>query len=166
MRFNFIGLTPHDVNAAAIGFPSGNAGSEAFVRVGNAAIVFFLKGVFGEIRIGVAPLPKLLDELFALFVGGKLEKSGSLFRLNDVNHFFVKPLPVRGIEFLESLFGLPLALFLRKLLRLLVLTAARLRGGRHNNHARGEKPSKNNTFQATHNDTSTCRKLRFYPLDE
>src|SRR6266481_1056916 len=165
MRFNFIGLAPHDVDAAAVRFPSGNAGSEAFVRIGNAAIVFFLKGVFGEIRIGVAPLPELLDELFALFVGGKLEKSGSLFRLNDVNHLFVKPFPVRSIEFFESLLGLPLALFLRKVLRLFVLAAC-TRGGRHNNHPRGEKPSKNNTIQAAHNDTSNSRKARFYPLDK
>jgi hypothetical protein len=40
------------------------------VRVSDAPVVLFLVGVFGRIRIGIAPLPELLDELFALFVGG------------------------------------------------------------------------------------------------
>ena len=68
------GATPHDVHAAAISLPSRNTRSIMLVGIGDAAIVLFFKLVVGQVRIGAAAQPELLDELFALFVGRELQK--------------------------------------------------------------------------------------------
>src|ERR1700757_3121425 len=38
MRFNLVGLTPDDVDTAAVRLPAGNAGCEVFIGVSDAAI--------------------------------------------------------------------------------------------------------------------------------
>ncbi len=81
--------------------------------------------------MGVAALPELLDELLALFVGGKLQECRPLFRLNNISHLFIQPLPVRGIEFFEGLLGLPLALFFGKLPGFFILAIRGLHGWWH-----------------------------------
>ena len=98
------GGTPHDVHAAAIRLPARNARSEMFVGVGDAAIVLFFKIVFRQIGIRAAAQPELLDELFALFVGGQLQEGLPLFGRNNVDDVFVQPLFIRTVEFLQRLF--------------------------------------------------------------
>src|ERR1700722_6584798 len=74
------------------------------VRVGDAAVMLFFEGVFGGIRVGIAALPKLLDELLAFFVGLKVEEGATLFRGDDVNDVLVQPLLVLGVEFFVEIF--------------------------------------------------------------
>ena len=71
MRLDFIRRAVDDVDAAAIRLPSGNAGGETLVGVGDAAVVLFLELVFLGVGRGIAPQPELLDELLALFVGAQ-----------------------------------------------------------------------------------------------
>ena len=75
MRLDLVGGAPHDVNAAAIGLPAWNAGSEMLVGISDAAIVLFLVLVFRSVGSGIATQPELLDELVALLVVGKLLES-------------------------------------------------------------------------------------------
>src|SRR5690242_21850022 len=111
MRFDFIRGAPHDVHAAAIRFPSRNPRSVMLIRVRYAAIMLFLEIIVREIGIAAAAKPKLFDELFALFVGIKLQKSLPLFGRNDVDDILVEPLLVRSVQFLEGLLELsPLVL--------------------------------------------------------
>ena len=56
--------------------------------------MFFLEGIIGGIRIGIAPLPELLDKLFALFVGLQLYEGAPLLVSNNVDYVFVQPLLV------------------------------------------------------------------------
>src|SRR3989442_9699775 len=74
VRVNLIRRAPHDIHAAAIGFPSRNAGSKVFVGVGDAAVMLFFKVVLRQIRVAASPQPELLDKLFALFVGIQLQE--------------------------------------------------------------------------------------------
>jgi len=71
MGVNLIRRPVDDVDAAAVSFPAGDAlvGREVLVGVSDAPVVLFLEGIFRRIRIGIAALPELLDELLALFVG-------------------------------------------------------------------------------------------------
>ena len=61
------------------------------VGVCDAAIVFFLEVVVGQIRVAAAAQPELLDELLAFFVRFQLEKGAALFRRNDVDDVLVQP---------------------------------------------------------------------------
>ena len=74
------------------------------VGVGDAAVVFFLEGVFGGIGIGIAALPELLDELLAFFVGLEMQEGVALFGGDDVDDVFVEPLLILGIEFVIQIF--------------------------------------------------------------
>src|SRR5215472_18169636 len=74
VAFDLVGLAPHDVDPAAVRSPSGYAGGEPFVGIGNSAVVLFLELVLDGIRGRIAPLPKRLDELLALFVGLQLKE--------------------------------------------------------------------------------------------
>ncbi len=71
VRFDFVGLAPNNVDAAAIRSPARYARSKMFVGIGDAAIVLFLEIVVGQIRIGAAAQPERFDKLLALFVGGE-----------------------------------------------------------------------------------------------
>jgi len=68
MRLDFIGLAEYDVDAATIGLPSRDTGSEVLVGVGDALVVLFLIFVLFGIGSGVAALPERLNEVVALFV--------------------------------------------------------------------------------------------------
>src|SRR3989442_11341518 len=46
MGFGLVGFAPHDIDAAAIGFPSGNAGSKMLVGVSDALVIFLAILVF------------------------------------------------------------------------------------------------------------------------
>ena len=65
MRFDFVGRAEGDVDAAAIGLPSGDTGGVPLVGVGDAAVVLFLVLVLGGVGRRVAAQPELLDELLA-----------------------------------------------------------------------------------------------------
>ncbi len=91
-----VGLTVHDVNAAAIGSPAGNAGRKMLIGISDAAIMLFFHRIIDRIRIGIAPLPELLDELLAFFVRLQCEKSFALGICNDEDDILVQPLFVRG----------------------------------------------------------------------
>src|ERR1700686_5833269 len=85
------------------------------VSVRNTAVMLFLEVVVGKVRVIAAAQPKLLDELFALFVGVQLKESLPLFGRNNVDNIFAKPLLVLGVQFLEGLFHFPLVLFIELL---------------------------------------------------
>ncbi len=91
MRIDLIGRSPEDVDMAAIGFPAWDARGEAFVGVGNAAIVLFAVGILRRIRIGIAAAPEFLDELIALFVGSQTKEGVFFFFSDNVNRFFSEP---------------------------------------------------------------------------
>src|SRR3989442_15085744 len=83
MGIYFIGRAPDDVHAAAVRFPTGDAGSVMLVGISNAAIVLLFEIVIREVRIAAAAQPKLFNELLALFVRRELEKRSSLFRSEE-----------------------------------------------------------------------------------
>ena len=71
-----------------------------FVGISDAAIVFLFEFVFRAARIGVAPLPKCLDKLLALFVRRVLLERRALFGRDDVGDLLVNPLLIRRLQFL------------------------------------------------------------------
>src|SRR5689334_15133238 len=91
MRFHLISGTVHDVNAAAVGLPAGNAGGKMLVGVGDAPVDLVLVRIVNAVRSGVAALPELLDELIALFVVAQFEKSFALLVGNDPAHVLIEP---------------------------------------------------------------------------
>src|SRR5947209_5327175 len=107
MRLHLVGRSIHDVNAAAIGFPTGNAGRVMLVGIRDTAIVLFLKLVLFRIWRGIAPQPELLDKALALFVGGETCERLPLLITDDVANVLVQPFLVRGLQLLAKL-GIPL----------------------------------------------------------
>ena len=91
MRFHFIGLTPDDIDTAAVGFPAGNTGSEVLVSVGEAAVMLFPECVRGRFRLGIASVPKNLNELLALVVCREATKRAALIFGNDVRDLVSQP---------------------------------------------------------------------------
>ncbi len=110
MGFDLIGWTPHDVNPAAIRPPPWNARGEAFIGVGDPAVVLFLEFVFHGVRRRIASLPECLNELLALFIGLQLQECRALFAGNDVRDFFIQPLLVGSGKFFLKLSQVFLAL--------------------------------------------------------
>src|SRR5579864_1256247 len=108
MRFHFIGLAVHDVDAAAVGLPAGDACGEVLVGVGDALVVLFFVFVLFGVRRRIAALPEGLNKVVALFVVGELLKRSTLFVGDDVDHVLVEPLFVRPLDF----FGVVLHLLL------------------------------------------------------
>src|SRR5205823_4153578 len=92
MRVNAVRRAKDDVDPAAVGSPSRNAGGEVLVGVGDAAIVLVLKFVFDGIRSGIAPEPELFNELVALFIVCKLLECLQLFAGDDPLDVILKPL--------------------------------------------------------------------------
>ncbi len=92
-----------DINASAIGLPTGNPRCEVIVSVLNAPVVLFLELVFDRVRSGIAPQPELFDELLALLVGLQAFESRALFIRDDVRYVFVQPFLVRGLQLLAEL---------------------------------------------------------------
>src|SRR5437588_11305312 len=108
MRFRLVGFAPHDIDAAAIGLPSGNAGSEMLVGVSDALLIFLAILVFVGVGIGIAPPPKLLDKALALIVGLELLEGLPLFIGDYVSDVLFQPILVSLIQF-----GLDVARLLR-----------------------------------------------------
>src|SRR6266850_2056729 len=99
MGLNFIRFSPHDVSAAAISLPAGNAGSVMLIGIGDALVVLLAIFVFVGVRIGIAPAPEFFDEALALVVGFQLPESFSLFVGDDVGDVFVQPVFVSLLKF-------------------------------------------------------------------
>src|SRR5580765_5165446 len=91
MRFDFIRWSDDDVDAAAIRFPSRNAGGKMFVGVGDAAVVLVLKFVFGGVRSRITALPERLDEVLAFFVVRQLLERRPLLVGDDPGNVLVEP---------------------------------------------------------------------------
>src|SRR5581483_2555601 len=89
--FDLVGRTVHDVNAAPVRLPSGDAGGKTLVGICDATVVLVLVLVFDGIGSGIATQPELLDELVALLVVGKLVKGGALLVRNDPADVLVQP---------------------------------------------------------------------------
>ena len=100
MGLNFIGLAEDDVDAAAIGLPSGNAGGEMLVGIGNALVVLFFIFVLFGVGRGIAALPEGFNEVVALLVVGELLEGGALFVGDDVGDVLGQPLLVGLAQFL------------------------------------------------------------------
>src|SRR5262249_18749708 len=164
MRIDFVRRSPNDVDAAAVGLPAGNARGKMLVGVGDAAVVLFFEIVLGQIGIAAAPQPELLDELLALFAGAQLQKRRALLGRNNVDHIFVEPLLVLGVQFLERPAHFFL-LFLGQFLRCgRILGVGRwldlLRHGERERKQNRESRSKEGSDYPGHRYTSTARKLR------
>src|SRR5437660_12895579 len=121
MRFRLVGFAPHDIDAAAIGLPSGNTGSEMLVGVGDALVIFLAILVFVGVGIGIAPPPKLFDKALALVVSLELLEGLPLFIGDDVSDVLFQPILVSLIQFgldvarlLRWILGLFAVLFLRQ----------------------------------------------------
>src|SRR5438552_14141192 len=112
MRIDFIGLAENDIDTAAIGLPSGNAGREMLIGVRNALVMLFLIFVRFGVRSGVAALPEGLDEIVAFFVVGELPESRALLVCDDPDHVLIEPFLIGLAQFLfeGALILLPLFL--------------------------------------------------------
>ena len=98
MRFDLVGWPVHDVNAAAIGFPSRDARRIVVVGIGDAAVVLFLEFVLDGIGRRIPPQPELLDELLTLFVSVQALECGPLFVSDNVSDVLLEPLFIRGFQ--------------------------------------------------------------------
>ena len=105
MIVDFVGRPVGDINAAAVGLPSGNTGSVVLVGVGDAAVVLFLELVFDGVRAGIAAQPEVLDEALALLIGLQPHEGGPFLVGDDVDDVLVQPLAIRrGQLFAQRLF--------------------------------------------------------------
>jgi len=78
MRLNLVRRPVLDVDSAAIGFPAGKSrAGVVIVGVCDAPVVFFFEFILSCSGNGIAALPELPDEFFALFVGGQTRKGGA-----------------------------------------------------------------------------------------
>ena len=91
MGLGFVGWTPDDINASAVGSPARDAGGVMLVGILNAAIVFFAEFVFLGVGSRVAAEPELLDELVTLLIGAEEFECLLFFRSDDVAHVLVEP---------------------------------------------------------------------------
>src|SRR2546426_725446 len=148
--------------AFPVGLPTGNAGGEALVGVGDAAVVLFLEFVFNRVRGGIAAQPELLDELLALFIIGQAQKGAALFVGEDVTDFFVQPLFVLGIEFLQQALFALLALFIGLLpgMSILFPWCVLRPGGNWQDPDTRQDTENKDTTPAFHKDTSTPQRRR------
>src|SRR5689334_21721280 len=111
MRLNLVWLAPDNVNAAAIGFPARDARRKVFVGIGQAAVVFLFGCIDRRLRVGIALVPKNLDELLALLVRGEFQECFALVRRNDVHNLVCQPYSVWRAELFIELLLAPLELF-------------------------------------------------------
>ena len=82
--------------------PSRLARRKVVVGVLNAPIVLFAELVLGGIRIGVAPLPEVLNKRFALLIVAQAQKSFALIVADDVGNFLVQPGLIRTLQLLPQ----------------------------------------------------------------
>src|SRR5262249_28339806 len=83
-----------NIDVAAVGAPARYARREVLVRVGDPAVVFFFKAILIGFGIGIPEIKQGLDELVALFVGTKAQKSLAFLLCDDVDEVFVEYTPV------------------------------------------------------------------------
>src|SRR5580658_10702389 len=102
MGVNRVGGAERDIDMTAIGLPSGLAGGEVLVGVGDAAVVLFAEFVVGRIGIWVAAKPELLDERVALFIVREIPKGLTLFVRNDVGDVLIEPCLVGALQLLTD----------------------------------------------------------------
>src|SRR5438270_157558 len=124
MGFSLVGFAIHNPNAATVGLPPGNTGSEMLVGVSDALVIFLAILVFVGVGIGIAPPPKLLDKALALIVGLELLEGLPLFIGDDVSDILFQPILVSLIQFrldvaslLRWILGFFAVLFLREACR-------------------------------------------------
>src|SRR2546428_3491122 len=91
MAFDFVGLAPRDIDAAAIGFPPRDTGGVVFVRISNALVILLPKFVLVGIRVGIAPSPEFLYEPLALFVSFQFLEGPSFIIGDNVGDVFFQP---------------------------------------------------------------------------
>src|SRR6187200_825027 len=101
MGFYRVRFSPRDVNATAIGFPSGYTRREVLVRISDSFVVLLAIFVLFRIRIWITAAPEVLNEVFTLLVRRQREESSLLIFGDDVIDVRIKPS-------LVSLFGLGL----------------------------------------------------------
>src|ERR1700728_1892709 len=92
VRIDCVRRPVRDEDAATIGLPTWNRLLKVPVRVGNAAVIFGAEAVSSAtMRLRVATLPELLDELVAFIIAGELHKLQVLFGSNNPAHILVDP---------------------------------------------------------------------------
>src|ERR1017187_3303752 len=89
--FDFIRWAVNDVRPAAIGFPAGDAGSEALIGVGDAAVVLFFEFILFGIRSWITAQPELFDEALAFSVVRETIERPALLIGDDVGNVDVQP---------------------------------------------------------------------------
>src|SRR5690606_20112720 len=99
MRFHRIRLAPGDVNAAAVGTPTGNARCKMLIRVRDALVIFFAEFVLFRIGVRIAPPPEILNEILTLFVRCESLKGALLLWRDDVRHVTFEPFLIRLFQF-------------------------------------------------------------------
>ena len=120
MAVLLVGLSVHDVDAAAIGLPAGNAGSEMLVRIGDSFVVLLAIFIFVGVGIGIATAPEVFDEAFAFLVRLQFLKRFSFVIGNDVSDVLFEPILIGLFQFrldVARFFGRVLALGALGLLR-------------------------------------------------
>src|SRR5215510_3357021 len=106
MAFDFVRLSPGDVDSAAVSFPAGDAGSEVLVRVGDSFVILFAKFIFIGVRVRIALTPKFLDKPLSLVVGLQFLGRSSLVVCNDVSDVLFQPVLVGPFYFRLDVSGL------------------------------------------------------------
>src|ERR1700759_1354005 len=99
MRLNFIRSTEPDVQTAAVRLPAWNSRGEVFVRVSDAAVMFFFVFVLHRVGSRIPAQPELLDELLALVVGPEALERGPFLVRDDPRDILLQPAVPRGLQF-------------------------------------------------------------------
>ena len=149
VRFNLVGRTEGDVDAAAVGPPAGNARCVPLVGVGDPPVVLFPVFVLLRVGSGVSPQPELLDEVLALLVRRQANKSLLFFRGQDVADIFTHPLPEGSAQLVLKLLQAFLLFLLRELPRLLPLGSFNQRGSETESD-KNNKPTNNEHSPHSH----------------
>src|SRR5436190_2112311 len=104
MRFFLVRRAEHNVDASAVGLPSGDAAGEMFVGVGDPRVIFLAILIGIGVWIGIAAQPELFDELFAFVVSLQGVECLALFVGDNPTDIFVLPAFVDALDaFLASL---------------------------------------------------------------
>ena len=126
MAVFLVGLSVHDVDAAAIGLPAGNAGSEMLVRIGDSFVVLLAIFIFVGVGIGIATAPEVFDEAFAFLVRLQFLKRFSFVIGNDVSDVLFEPILIGLFQF-----RLDVARFLGRVLTLGITLGFLRQASRH-----------------------------------
>src|SRR5882724_3755995 len=128
MGFLAVRRAKHNVDKAAVSFPTRDTRSKVRIGICDSGRIFFAVFIFRSVRIWVATSPELFDKSLALFIGLQGLKSLSLFIRDDPAHVLIHP------ALIDLFIAFRLFLF-RLLLFLLVLIAIVLCESRQNTDA-------------------------------